>query len=51
MCLKTMEKIDKGEDEKHACKLTSNPEDRNLYITCHNGHMQLHAALFNNKNL
>ena len=33
-CLKTMEKIDKGEDKKHAGrKLTNTPGDRTLYIT------------------
>ena len=37
MCLKIMEKIDKGKDKKHAGKLTSNPlaelEDKSPYIS------------------
>ena len=33
MCLKTMEKIYKGEDKKHAGKFTSNTEDKTFYIT------------------
>ena len=31
VCLKTMEKIDKGEDKKHTGKLTSIPEDKIFY--------------------
>ena len=31
MCLKTMEKIDKGEDKKHTGKLRSIPEDKIFY--------------------
>ena len=32
MCLKTMEKIDKGKDKKHASELTRNPEDKLLIL-------------------
>ena len=32
--LKGMEKIDESKDKKHTGKLTGNPKDRTLYITC-----------------
>ena len=31
MCLKIMEKIDKGEDKKHTAKLTNIQEDKIFY--------------------
>ena len=51
MCLKTMEKIDKGKDKKHTGKLTSNPEDKNSLYYMSDLTSAWHAAMFKKRYL